>query len=215
MFLRQTRRQKDGKTHVYWNIVGHRRLDDGRVVQRQILYLGEIQPPQTAAWRRAIAVFDAASGEPQTLALFPEDRCEAVADDTAAVRLCLPALRLCRPRQGGACWLAGQLWRELQLDQFWAERLPPSRKATRWDQILQVLVAYRLIAPGGEWKLHRAWFGNSAMADLPGADFGLAEAHKLYACPDRLLEQRTRCSRIWPAAGGICSTPALTCCSMI
>ncbi len=99
-------------------------------------------------------------------------------------------LKLYRPRQWGACWLAGQLWRELQLDRFWADRLPPSRKGTRWDQVLQVLVAYRLIAPGSEWKLHRDWFGNSAMADLLGADFGLAEAHKLYACHDRLLEHK-------------------------
>jgi Transposase DDE domain len=190
MFLRQTRRKKDGKTHVYWNIVENRRLDDGRVVQRQVLYLGEIHSSQAAAWRKAIEVLDTASGAPQTLALFPEDRCEALADDAGVVRLCLSALSLRRPRQWGACWLSGQLWRELQLDRFWAERLPPSRKGTRWDQILQVLVAYRLIAPGSEWKLHRAWFGNSAMADLLGGDFGLAEAHKLYACHDRLLAHK-------------------------
>ncbi len=189
MFLRQTRRKKDGKTHVYWNIVENRRLDDGRVVQRQVLYLGEIGSSQAAAWRKAIAVFDEASGEPRTLALFAEDRCEAI-DEASAVRLCLSALTLRRPRQWGACWLAGQLWRQLQLDRFWTERLPPSRKGTRWDQILQVLVAYRLIAPGSEWKLHRDWFGNSAMADLLGADFGLAEAHKLYACHDRLLAHK-------------------------
>jgi hypothetical protein len=190
MFLRQTRRKKDGKTHVYWNIVENRRLNDGRVVQRQVLYLGEIHWSQAAAWRKAIEVLDTASGEPRTLALFPQDRCEAVADDAGVVRLCLSALTLQRPRQWGACWLSGQLWRELQLDRFWAERLPPSRKGTRWDQILQVLVAYRLIAPGSEWKLHRAWFGNSAMADLLGGDFGLAEAHKLYACHDRLLAHK-------------------------
>ena len=190
MFLRQTRRKKDGKTHVYWNIVENRRLDDGRVVQRQVLYLGEIGSSQTAAWRQAIEVFDEASGEPRTLALFPEDRCAAAIDDASAVRVCLSALTLRRPRQWGACWLAGQLWRELHLDGFWAERLPPSRKGTRWDQILQVLVAYRLIAPGSEWRLHREWFGNSAMADLLGADFGLAEAHKLYACHDRLLAHK-------------------------
>jgi hypothetical protein len=189
MFLRQTRRKKSGKTHVYWNIVENRRLDDGRVVQRQVLYLGEIHSSQATAWRKAIEVFDEASGEPRTLALFPEDRCEAV-DDASAVRVCLSALTLRRPRQWGACWLAGQLWRELQLDRFWTERLPPSRKGTRWDQILQVLVAYRLIAPGSEWRLHRDWFGNSAMADLLGADFGLAEAHKLYACHDRLLAHK-------------------------
>ena len=91
---------------------------------------------------------------------------------------CSFACRTCGcagPRQWGACWLAGQLWRELQLDDFWADRLPPNRKGTRWDQVLQVLVSYRLIAPGSEWKLHRDWFGKSAMADLLGADFGLAE----------------------------------------
>src|SRR5271168_1910909 len=190
MFLRHTRRHKDGKTHVYWNIVENRRLDDGRVVQRQVLYLGEIHSSQAAAWRQAIEVFDTASGEPRTLALFPEDRCAVVADDASVVRLCLSALKLCRPRQWGACWLAGQLWRELQLDRFWADRLPPSRKGTRWDQVLQVLVAYRLIAPGSEWKLHRDWFGKSAMADLLEADFGLAEAHKLYACHDLLLRHK-------------------------
>ena len=78
-----------------------------------------------------------------------------------------------RPRQWGACWLVGQLWRDLQLDRFWAERLPASRKRTRWDQVLQVLVAYRLIEPGSEWRLHREWFGRSAMADLLGSDFGV------------------------------------------
>src|SRR6516165_12160719 len=101
------------------------------------------------------------------------------------VRVCLSALTLRRPRQWGACWLSGQLWRELQLDWFWAARLPASRKGTRWEQILQVLVPYRLIALGSEWKLHREWFANSAMADLLGADFALAEAHKLYTCHDR------------------------------
>src|SRR5271167_813970 len=190
MFLRHTRRHKDGKTHVYWNIVENRRLDDGRAVQRQVLYLGEIHSSQAAAWRQAIEVFDTASGEPRTLALFPEDRCAVVADDASVVRLCLSALKLCRPRQWGACWLAGQLWRELQLDRFWADRLPPSRKGTRWDRILQVLVTYRLIAPGSELRLHREWFGQSAMADLLGSDFGLAEAHKLYACHDLLLAHK-------------------------
>ena len=99
-------------------------------------------------------------------------------------------MRRCRPRQWGACWLAGPLWQASQLEQFWADPLPPSRKGTQWDQVLQVLVAYRLIAPGSEWKLHRDWFGKNAMADLLGADFGLAEAHKLYACHDLLLQHK-------------------------
>jgi Transposase DDE domain len=190
MFLRQTRRTKDGKTHSYWSVVENQRLDGGRVVQRPVLYLGEINSSQAAVWRKAIEVLDEDAGRPQTLALFPEDRCDAIASDASIVQLRLSEMRLCRPRQWGACWLAGQLWRELQLDRFWSDRLPPSRKGTQWDQVLQVLVSYRLIAPGSEWKLHRDWFGRSAMADLLGSDFRLAEPHKLYVCHDFLLAHK-------------------------
>jgi hypothetical protein len=190
MFLRKTQRKKDGKTHEYWSVVENKRVAGGRVVQRHVLYLGEINSSQATAWRKAIEVLDDDAGHARTMALFPADRCAAAASDASVVQLRLSEMRLCRPRQWGACWLAGQLWQTLQLDQFWADRLPPSRKGTRWDQVLQVLVAYRLIAPGSEWKLHRDWFGKSAMADLLGADFGLAEAHKLYACHDLLLQHK-------------------------
>ena len=188
MFLRKTERRKNGKTHLYWSVVENRRLDDRHVVQRHVLYLGEINSSQAEAWRRAIEVFDEDEGRSRSLALFPEDRCEVAADDV--VRLRLSQMRLCRPRQWGACWLVGVLWRELRLDRFWAERLPKSRKGTRWDHVLQVLTTYRLIAPGSEWRLHRQWFLDSAMADLLGGDFGLAEAHKLYACHDLLLAHK-------------------------
>ena len=190
MFLRKTQRKKDGKTHDYWSVVENKRVAGGRVVQRHVLYLGEINASQALAWRKAIEVLDDDTGHPRTLALFPEDVCAGVASDTSVVQLRLSDMRLCRPRQWGACWLAGQLWQALQLDRFWADRLPRSRKGTQWDQVLQVLVAYRLIAPGGEWKLHREWFGKSAMADLLGSDFGLAESHKLYACHDFLLPHK-------------------------
>src|SRR5271166_1726992 len=187
MFLRKTERRKDGKTHLYWSVVENRRLDTGRVVQRHVLYLGEINSSQAEAWRRAIE-FDEDQGQSRSLALFPEDRCEVLDHDV--IRLRLSQMRLCRPRQWGACWLAGVLWRELQLDRFWADRLPASRKGTRWNDVLRVLATYRLIAPGSEWRLHRQWFLDSAMADLLGADFGLAEAHKLYACHDMLLAHK-------------------------
>jgi len=113
-----------------------------------------------------------------------------IAPKPSTTRLKLNELQLRRPRQWGGCWLALNLWRELALDRFWAERLGPSRKGTRWHQVLLLLVAYRLLAPGSEWRLHRQWFERSAMADLLGEDVGLAEIHKLYRCHDRLLEHK-------------------------
>ena len=190
MFLRCKTRRKDGKEHRYWSVVENRRVSGGRVVQKHVLYLGEINSSQQLAWRKTIEVLDEERERPRSLALFPEDRCEGLLPDASIVRLKLSALRLCRPRQWGACWLALLLWEELELEQFWAERLPPGRKGTRWDQVLLVLVAYRLLAPGSEWRLHREWFERTALADLLGADFGLAEIHKLYRCHDRLLAHK-------------------------
>ena len=190
MFLRATTRKKDGKEHRYWSIVENRRLGDGRVLQRHVLYLGEINASQEWAWRKSIEVFEDGAKAPRTLSLFPEDRCEGLVPDETVVRLRLSDLRLCRPRQWGACWLALCLWQELRLDEFWAKRLPRSRKGTRWDQVLFVLVAYRLLAPGSEWRLHREWYERSALADLLGADEGLSDIHTLYRCHDRLLEHK-------------------------
>ena len=150
MFLRHKDRRKDGKQHRYWSVVENTRVAGGRVVQRHVVYLGEINGTQELAWRRSIEVLEEGGRRPRTLSLFPEDRCDGLLADASIVRVKLSELRLSRPRQWGACWLALTLWRELQLDQFWSELLGTSRKGTRWAQVLFVLVAYRLLAPGSE-----------------------------------------------------------------
>src|SRR5258707_10530183 len=155
MFLRRTERKKNGKTHSYWNVVENKRLDDGRVVQRHVLYLGEINCWQAAAWRKAIEVFDVDAGRARTLALFPEDRCEAIAGDASVVQLRLSEMQLRRPRQWGACWLAGQLWQGVKFRRFLGGSFPPRQKGKRWVQILQLLAHYRPIEPRSGWRLHR------------------------------------------------------------
>jgi transposase len=186
MFLRCQRRKKDGKTHEYWSIVESRRLGDGRVAQRQVLYLGEINASQREAWRKTIEVHD--EGRRRQVALFPAGSMPC--DDVDAVGVRLSELRLERPRQWGACWLALQLWQELELDAFWRARLRPSREGTPWLKVLKTLVAYRLIDPGSEWRLHRQWFDASAMADLLESDFALAEKNTLYRCLDKLVAHK-------------------------
>ncbi|HYM99800.1 MAG TPA: IS1634 family transposase [Aestuariivirgaceae bacterium] len=192
MFLRASIRKKDGKVHRYFSVVENKRVGRGRVVQRHVLYLGEINDSQERAWRKSIEVFEEGSERAKTLSLFAEDCCEGLLPDASVVRVKLSELRLERPRQWGACCPGFNpgLWQELQLDRFWHERLPTNRKGTRFDLVLFVLVAYRLLSPGSEWRLHREWYGKSALADLLGEDFGLAESHKLYACHDLLLAHK-------------------------
>lgn len=189
MFLRAHNRLKDGKEHRYWSIVENRRVQGDRVVQRQVLYLGEINDSQRAAWCRTIEVFDEEQAQSRQLAIFPEDR-QAPTLTCEVVQIRLSDLQLHRPRQWGACWLACQLWEQLALDEYWVNKLRPSRQGTRWLNVFKTLVCYRLIDPGSEWRLHRHWYDHSAMADLLGEDFALAQSDKLYRCLDKLLSHK-------------------------
>ncbi len=189
MYLKCNRRRKDGKEHRYWSIMENRRCAGGKMIQRPVLYLGEINDSQREAWIRTIEVFDQERGEQGSLALFSSDReIPATVADAVGVRLSEFVLK--RPRQWGACWLFTELWGQLGLREFWREKLGCSREGTDWEHALEVLVAGRLIAPGSEWHLHRHWYANTAMGDLLGEDDAIAAKDKLYRTLDLLLEHK-------------------------
>jgi len=189
-FLHCHRRFKNGKDHCYWSIAEKVRTSRGWV-QRHILYLGEINDSQRQSWTKVIDVFDPVRQQTEELALYPDSR--PIPDHALeyGVQVRLSEFVLRRPRQWGACWVACHLWQQLQMDEFWQDRLLASREGTQWRHVLQTLVSYRLISPGSEWRLHREWFGNSAMADLLDEDFALAEKDTLYRCLDKVLAHRT------------------------
>ena len=186
MFLRSNKRIKDGKEHRYYTVVESRRLRTGKVAQRQVLYLGEINDSQQAAWRKTLDVFDEEQHRFTPLSLFPEDR-PVPADAIDSVQVKLSQMKLERARPYGNCWLGCELWRQLQLDQFWSEKLPEGRESVAWAQVLELLVVNRLIDPGSEFRVHRQWFDQSAMDVLLGQDFQVAEKDRLYRCLDRVL----------------------------
>ena len=134
MFLRVRTRNKNGKPHRYWSIVENRRVCGGRVVQRQVLYLGELNDSQRADWVRAIEALKPASERAQQLALFPDDVQTLPALDYPIVQIRLDGIQLRRPRQWGACWLTCQLWEMLGLDGFWNERLPSQPPPRIYDK---------------------------------------------------------------------------------
>ena len=189
MFLRGTNRRKGGKDHRYFSVVENRRLSSGKTAQRTVVYLGEINDTQEASWRKTLDVFDEDAQRHRTLNLFPEDR-EIPVDALDSLQVKLSGLALRRPRAFGNCWLACQVWRELGLEQFWRERLPDGREAVSWEKVLRLLVVHQWIAPGSEWHVHRRWFLDSAMDELLGVDFAVAEKDRLYRCLDRLVAHK-------------------------
>ena len=191
MYLRSSTRKKDGKEHRYFSVVESVRSSrSSSPHQRTLLYLGEINSDQQAAWVKAIEVFDPQSKSQQTLSLFPSDRTVAPELSHTALQIQIEQYELKRPRQYGACWLACELWKTLKLDEFWSSKLQVSREGTHWAELLQVSVANRLIAPGSEWRLHRQWFDQSAMGDLLGESFQWGCKDQLYQVLDKVLEHR-------------------------
>lgn len=83
--LRSQLRKKDGKEHAYWSVVENQRLHDGRVVQRQVLYLGEANDSQRAAWRKTLDAHTPGCDAPTQIALFPHDH-PSPTDDERVVR---------------------------------------------------------------------------------------------------------------------------------
>ena len=185
MFLRSQNRRKNGKPHRYFSIVENRRVAMGKVVQRTVLYLGEINDSQQAAWRKSLAVFDEGGQESRQLSLFPEDR-PVPADALNGVQVRLSAMELRRPRAFGDCWLGCWLWEQLGLEGFWTKRFEDVPGQVPWEKVLQLLVVHRLIDPGSEYRLHRQWFDRSAMDQLLGVDYAAADKDRLYRCLDRL-----------------------------
>jgi hypothetical protein len=179
----------NGKRHRYWSVVESRRVAGGDPLQRPVLYLGEINDSQEAAWRKTSAVFDEQRQRVEPFALFPADRPLPPAE-VNGLSVVLTALRLQRPRSFGDCWLGGWLWEELGLSDFWNARLSAARGDVPWAKVLQLLVVNRLCEPGREFAVHRRWFDRSAMDELLGTDFAVAAKDRLYRCLDRLLPHK-------------------------
>src|SRR6202521_2553535 len=189
MFLRSNNRKKDGKEHRYFSIVENHRIASDKTVQRTVLYLGEINDQQQAAWRKTLSVFDEQEQEYANLSLFPDDR-EIPADAVDSLQGKLSGLELRCPRLFGSCWLGCQLWQQLGLDEFWDARLAGVREEVPWEKVLQLLVVSQLLDPGSEVRVHHQWYLSTAMDALLGTDFSLAEKNRLYRCLDRVLEHK-------------------------
>ncbi len=158
-----------------------------------MLYLGEINDHQQAGWQQSIEIFEEGQAQPRTVALFPAERAVAV-QETDIVRVDLSELQLHRPRQWGACWLACELYQELGLDEFWAQRLPPSRKGTRWDWVLQNFESNPPFAPEDNRKFG---YRRDKRSDCVQVVIGLIVTPEGFPLSDEVLAGNTSDKTTW------------------
>lgn len=191
MFLKRRVRKKDGKEHVHYALCESLHVHTGRVVQRQVLHLGELNTTQTTSWQRTLEIINEEDGARLQRRLFtdfdggaPED-----ADDVVEVRL--STLRVRAPRRFGDCWAGCRLWRDLGLDEFWRERLGAGRGEVPWEKVLELLAVNRLVDARSELFVHEKWFPQTAMDVLLDTDFAVAEKDRLYRVLDRIVEHKS------------------------
>ena len=186
MFLRCYKRKKNGKLHHYYSVVENRRIANGRVAQKTVLYLGEITSDQEKAWRKTLQVFDVDQNKPVYKYLFATEE-ESICEDIDAIPVRLSHLKLSHPRVFGDCWLGCQIWDELKLDSFWKKRIDGYKTTIAFSKVLKLLVINRLIKPGSELYVHQHWFDQTAMDVLLDCDFTVAQKNRLYECLDKIL----------------------------
>jgi transposase len=184
VYLRHTRRRKDGKTHVYWQLV--RSVRRGRtVVQQTVAQLGELDGEGRA---RAEALARSIAGrewEDLQGQLF-----ERRVDPSGSVAVKLDRVRLERSRSFGAVWLGWFLWRALKLDDLLGELLAPSRETVSWSEVIALLVIGRLCEPSSELHVAERWYRTTALEDLLGVAVEDIYDERLYRALDRLLPHK-------------------------
>src|SRR5438874_8263735 len=192
MFLRPNNRTKDGKPHRYWSLVETIRTPDGPR-QRTLCYLGELNGSAQARWLKTIEVFNE-QGESRQLKLFPAE-VEAPENDPNIARVLLNKVRMERSRQFVNCYVGLELWKRLELDQFYEELIDEEPADVAWSRIAALLAINRLCEPRSELSVEERWYPATALDDLLGIAEGKVNDTRLYRCLDRLIPHKTKLER--------------------
>ena len=183
VYLRHTRRCKDGKSHVYWRLV--RSVRRGRkVVQETVAQLGELDAEGRA---RAEALAQSIGGHRCDLS---QGQLFDGREPTGSVAVQLDGVRLERSRSFGAVWLGWFLWRALKLDNLLGELLASSRETVSWSEVIAILVIGRLCEPSSELHVAERWYRTTALEDLLAVSTEDIYDERLYRALDRLLPHK-------------------------
>ena len=188
MFIRPCYRTKNGKRRAYWALVESYRTERGPR-QRTVAYLGQLDEAGRLGVKRAAAgttkACDSRGSSQHQLQLWQDDSpaTEWVEVDTAAVRVE-------NQLAFGGPWLALQIIRKLQLDDFFRQTIPKGKEDVPWSVMAQVLVICRLCNPSSELHIAEHYYRSTAMHELLGVSAEKVYDERLYRALDNLLPHK-------------------------
>ncbi len=192
MFIRQCIRQIDGKRQAYWALVESHRTARGPR-QRVVAWLGKldeagrlgVQQAAESAGPRGAHQTASTSGRQKTL--FEE---EAPGPQPRWVEVNAAGVRVENCRQFGGPWLALELIRRLQLDEFLERAMPRGQEHVPWSLSALILVIARLLEPASELYTAEQWYPKTALAELLGVSVESVDDNRLYRALDALLPHK-------------------------
>jgi len=194
MFLRQHSRFKDGKDHIYWSLMETVRTDNGPR-QRLLCYLGELNSSQNKSWRKIVSVFNK-EGEEEQLALFPSDIAPEE-DSEDIVKIDLKSVKLERAREFGTVYVGLELWKRLELDIFWKNKIDTETENLTCrpvdiprSEVAAILAINRLCDPVSELAIEEEWYKGTALDDLLNITEDKIHTDRLYECLDCLIKHK-------------------------
>jgi len=190
MFLKPCHRRKNGKDHVYWQLVESYRTPRGSR-HRVVAYLGELSPTERGGWGRLATLLDGkAAATSRQLSLFGSTAAEAdPVPETVEVRL--DGVRVTRTRDFGDVFLALVLWRALGLDELFERDLPQGREEVPWALMACILTVARFLEPDSELHVEDRWYRRTVLSDLLGVPADRVNAARLYRTLDVVLAHKS------------------------
>lgn len=185
MFIRQCFRRKNGKRHAYWALVESYRTERGPR-QRVVAWLGQLDEAGRLGVQQAVEDTPSSPVSSVQRTLFEEGE----QPRPRWVEVNLSAVRIENCRQFGGPWLALELVRRLQLDQFLDRVMPPGRERVRWSLSSLILVVARLLEPSSELSIAEQWYPKTAVPELLGVPTGRVDDNRLYRALDELLPHK-------------------------
>lgn len=184
MFLKRSRRKKNGEIYESWTLVESIRTARGPR-QRVVATLGKLpglDATERVGWEHIAGILDGKSRSADFLAMAPEPPAWATVDTRG--------LRVERLRAFGNVYLALALWRRLKLDKFFDETIEPGREEIAWSTMACILTLARFCAPSSELQIADFWYGRTALDDLLGVSADKINEQRLYRGLDALLPHK-------------------------
>jgi len=182
MFIRPCYRRKDGRCHAYWALVESYRTERGPR-QRTVAYLGQLDEAGRLGVKRA------AKGNKKST----EQQLQLWEDDSPApewVEVDTTVVRVENQLAFGGPWLALEIIRRLQLDDFFRQSIPKGKEGVPWSLMAQVLVVCRLCDPSSELHIAEHYYRSTAMHELLGISANKVYDERLYRALDKLLPHK-------------------------